>query len=57
MQALEDRREVEEAASRERALARGLAAPRPLAIDDAPAWDDPAGDGSDRDAWLDDRAA
>ena len=57
MQALEDRREAEEAASRERALARWLAASEPLAIDDAPAWDDPAGDDSDWHAWLDDRAA
>jgi hypothetical protein len=38
MTALDDRREVEEAASHERALARWLAASEPLAIDDDPDW-------------------
>jgi hypothetical protein len=52
MRALEDRREVEEAASRERTLARWLAASEPLAVDDDPEWDD-----ASADLWLDDDAA
>jgi hypothetical protein len=52
MHALDERREVEEAASRERDLERWLAASKPLAVDDDPDWDHEV-----QGAWLHDRAA
>jgi hypothetical protein len=39
MRAVEDRREVEEAASRERSDERRLAASEPLASDDGSGWE------------------